>query len=42
MIKDILQTKILSSNRIYAHHYQPGDLLILENPSLTHLAGFGS
>ena len=39
---DILETKILESNKIYTHHWRAGDLLILNNPSLAHIAGPGS
>ena len=39
---DILETKVLGSNKIYTHHWKPGDLLVLNNPSLAHLAGPGS
>ena len=39
---DILETKVLGSNKIYTHHWKAGDLLVLNNPSLAHLAGPGS
>ena len=42
MDKDILETKILSSNKIYTHYWHAGDLLVLNNPSLAHIAGPGS
>ena len=32
----------MGSNKIYTHHWQKGDLLVLNNPSLAHLAGPGS
>ena len=41
-ILDILETKILGSNLIYTHHWSAGDLLLLNNPSLAHIAGPGS
>ena len=41
-LSDILETKILESNKIYTHHWRAGDLLILNNPSLAHIAGPGS
>ena len=37
-----METKVLGSNKIYTHHWQKGDLLVLNNPSLAHLAGPGS
>ena len=41
-IQDILEAKILGSNLIYTHQWQKGDLLVLNNPSLAHIAGPGS
>lgn len=41
-IQDLLEAKILSSNKIYAHQYRPGDLLMLYNPTVAHIAGPGS
>ena len=41
-IKDILETKVLGSNKIYTHHWKSGDILVLNNPSLAHVAGPGS
>ena len=41
-ILDIIEAKILGSNLIYTHHWQRGDLLVLNNPSLAHIAGPGS
>ena len=41
-ILDILETKILGSNLIYTHHWKAGDMLVLNNPSLAHIAGPGS
>ena len=41
-ILDILETKILGSNLIYTHQWSAGDLLLLNNPSLAHIAGPGS
>ena len=41
-IQDILEAQILGSNLIYTHHWQKGDLLVLNNPSLAHIAGPGS
>ncbi len=41
-IQDILEAKILGSNLIFRHDWQKGDVLVLENPSLAHLAGPGS
>ena len=39
---DILEAKILGSNMIHTHHWENGDLLVLNNPSLAHVAGPGS
>lgn len=41
-VQDILEAKVLSSNKIYAQQYKPGDLLMLYNPSVAHIAGPGS
>ncbi|XP_069106500.1 (S)-phenoxypropionate/alpha-ketoglutarate-dioxygenase-like [Argopecten irradians] len=41
-IQDILETKILGSNLIYTHQYRSRDLLLLNNPSVAHIAGPGS
>ncbi|XP_053400825.1 uncharacterized protein LOC123558892 [Mercenaria mercenaria] len=41
-VQDLLEVKILSSNRIYSHQYEPGDMLMLYNPSVAHIAGPGS
>ncbi|WAR25213.1 hypothetical protein MAR_010917, partial [Mya arenaria] len=41
-VMDLLEVKVLSSNKIYAHQYQPGDLMVLYNPSIAHIAGPGS
>lgn len=41
-IQDLLQLKILSSNKIYTQQYRPKDLLLLYNPAVAHLAGPGS
>lgn len=41
-VQDLLEMKILSSNKIYSHQYQPGDLMMLYNPSVAHIAGPGS
>ena len=42
VILDLLEAKIIGSNLIHAHNWKNSDLLILENPSLAHLAGPGS
>ena len=39
---DLLEAKVLTSNKIYAHNWKPNDLILLENPSITHIAGPGS
>ena len=41
-VMDLLEMTILTSNQIYGHHYRPGDLLMLYNPSVAHMAGPGS
>ncbi|XP_033727523.1 uncharacterized protein LOC117316851 [Pecten maximus] len=41
-IQDILEAKILGSNLIYSHQYKSKDLLLLNNPSVAHIAGPGS
>ncbi|OWF45165.1 uncharacterized protein LOC110457383 [Mizuhopecten yessoensis] len=41
-IQDILEAKILGSNLIYSHQYKSKDLLLLNNPSIAHIAGPGS
>ena len=41
-ILDIIEAKIVGSNLIYTHQWQRGDLLVLNNPSLAHIAGPGS
>ncbi|XP_060082270.1 uncharacterized protein LOC132561589 [Ylistrum balloti] len=41
-IQDILEAKILGSNLIYMHQYKTNDLLLLNNPSVAHIAGPGS
>lgn len=41
-IQDLLEVKVLSSNKIYSHQYLPGDMLMLYNPSVAHIAGPGS
>ncbi|XP_033762146.1 uncharacterized protein LOC117343764 [Pecten maximus] len=41
-IQDMLLGKILGSNLIYSHQYKSGDLLLLNNPSVAHIAGAGS
>ena len=42
MLADILEAKLLGSNLIHTHHWKKGDLLLLNNPSLAHIAGPGS
>ena len=42
LVVDILEAKILGSNIIHSHHWKSGDLLLLNNPSLSHFAGPGS
>lgn len=39
---DILEAKLIGSNLIHTHHWKKGDLLLLNNPSLAHIAGPGS
>lgn len=39
---DIMEAKILGSNLIHTHHWKSGDMLVLNNPSLAHIAGPGS
>ncbi|KAH3777569.1 hypothetical protein DPMN_179016 [Dreissena polymorpha] len=41
-VQDLIEAKILGSNLIYAHQYKPGDLIVLYNPSVSHIAGPGS
>jgi len=41
-IVDLLESRILGSNLIYSHHYKPKDLIVLQNPSIAHIAGPGS
>jgi alpha-ketoglutarate-dependent taurine dioxygenase len=41
-IMDLLHAKVLGSNLIYSLHYDPGDFLMLHNPSIAHLAGPGT
>ena len=36
---DILETKIIGSSLIYTHQWKDGELLLLQNPSLAHIAG---
>ena len=42
VLADILEAKLLGSNLIHTHHWKKGDLLLLNNPSLAHIAGPGS
>ena len=39
---DMLEAKLIGSNLIHTHHWKKGDLLLLNNPSLAHIAGPGS
>lgn len=41
-VQDILLAKIMGSNLIYTVQYEPGDFLMLHNPSVAHLAGPGT
>ncbi|OWF54716.1 uncharacterized protein LOC110441476 [Mizuhopecten yessoensis] len=41
-IKDLIEAKIIGSNLIYSHQYKSKDLLLLNNPSVAHIAGPGS
>ena len=41
-IMDLLEAKILGSNLIYAMNYKAGDLLIVNNYAVAHIAGPGS
>lgn len=38
----MLEAKLIGSNLIHTHHWKKGDLLLLNNPSLAHIAGPGS
>ncbi|CAC5399541.1 unnamed protein product [Mytilus coruscus] len=41
-IQDLFHAKILASNLIYSVNYDPGDFLMIHNPSVAHIAGPGT
>jgi len=41
-VMDRIEAHILGKKLIYSHEWRDGDFLVLENPSLAHIAGPGS
>ena len=41
-IMDLLEARIMSSNLIFSMNYEPGDLLMVNNHAVSHIAGPGS
>ncbi|KAK3092843.1 hypothetical protein FSP39_007816 [Pinctada imbricata] len=41
-VMDLLESKLLSANLIFALNYKPGDFLIMNNQAVAHIAGPGT